>query len=92
MRCPHSEREQFSVALVLSHGLIAEVISPDVHLHLDLLQVQQEVKTVGIVPHLQGTVEEVPGHTDGRTDVAFKSRSFRYAIPNPSLSSVLSLH
>lgn len=35
----HNEDEQFFVAWIQSHGLIVQVILPDVYLHLYLLQV-----------------------------------------------------
>lgn len=52
VRIPYSECKQFFAALVLSHGLIVEVILPDVHFHLYLFQVQQEVKSMRVRLHL----------------------------------------
>lgn len=34
VRMSYSECEQFFIALLLSHGLVEDVILPDVHLHL----------------------------------------------------------
>lgn len=56
-----------------------EVIFLDVHLHLDLLQVQQEVEAMVVVPHLQGAFKEVSGKNIDRDKTELSMRmTFKY--------------
>ena len=45
---------------VLHHRHVLHVVAPDVHLHLDLLQVQQQLELLLVVPRLQGGLQQRP--------------------------------
>lgn len=67
------QNKKFLVDQVSGHDgvfsvIVGDVVSPDVHLHLKLLQIQQQLKLVGVVLPAQGTFQQDPfGQTKGNT-------------------------